>query len=86
MIKAIKQTGTLDKGEKIEVYSPELQEGTEVEIIILVNSPEPDTTEYLLSTKANEKELLEAIERVEKREGLITINPEEWHEKYSIWP
>ena len=84
MIKAIKQTGTVDKEGKIEVYSPELQEGTEVEIIILVNSPEPDTTEYLLSKKANEKELLEAIERVEKREGLITITPEEWHEKYSI--
>ncbi len=40
MIKAIKQTGTVDKEGKIEVYSPELQEGTEVEIIILVNSPE----------------------------------------------
>ncbi len=84
MIKAIKQTGTVDKEGKIEEYSPELQEGTEVEIIILVNSTETDTTEYLLSTKANEKKILEAIERVEKREELITITPEEWHDKYKI--
>ncbi len=84
MIKAIKQKLIVNQEGKTEVYSPELPEGTKVEIIILVNSPETDTTEYLLSTKANEKELLEAIERVEKRDGLITITPEEWHEKYSI--
>ncbi|MGK7940215.1 MAG: hypothetical protein AB4062_08725 [Crocosphaera sp.] len=84
MIKAIKQKAIVNKQGKIEIHSPELQERSEVEIIILVSSPETDTTEYLLSTKANEKELLEAIERVEKREEMITITPEEWHEKYSI--
>ncbi|MGK7880337.1 MAG: hypothetical protein AB4060_09585 [Crocosphaera sp.] len=84
MIKAIKQKVIVNQEGKIEVYSSELQEGTKVEIIILVNSPETDTTEYLLSTKANEKELLEARERVEKREGLITITAEEWDGKYSI--
>ncbi|ACB51055.1 hypothetical protein cce_1705 [Crocosphaera subtropica ATCC 51142] len=84
MIKAIKQKGIVNKDGKIEVQSPELQEGTEVEVIILVTSSETDTTEYLLSTEANKRELLEAIERVEKQEELITIKPEEWHEKYSI--
>lgn len=84
MIKAIKQKGIVNKDGKIELQSPELQEGTEVEVIILVTSSEADTTEYLLSTEANKRDLLEAIERVEKKEGLINITSEEWNEKYSI--
>ena len=84
MIKAINQKGIVDKDGKIEIQSLELQQGTEVEVIILIPSPETDTTEYLLSTEANKQELLEAIERVDKQEGLIPITPEEWHEKYSI--
>ncbi|MDJ0598329.1 MAG: hypothetical protein QNJ37_05765 [Crocosphaera sp.] len=84
MIKAIKQKGIVNKDGKIELQSVQLQEGTEVEVIILVTSSETDTTEYLLSTEANKRELLEAIDRVEKQEELITINPEKWHEKYSI--
>lgn len=84
MIKAIKQKGIVNKDGKIEVQSPELQEGTEVEVIILVTFSEADTTEYLLSTEANKRDLLEAMERVEKKEGLINIPSEEWNEKYSI--
>jgi len=36
---------------------------------------EEDTTEYLMSNPANKKHLDEAIERVENKEGLITIDP-----------
>lgn len=39
---------------------------------------------YLFSTEANKKQLLEAMERVEKEEGLVVITEQEWHEKYSI--
>ncbi len=39
----------------------------EVEIAIT----EQDETEYLLSNPANEKHLMEALERIEKREGLV---------------
>ena len=50
MIRAIKQKGIVGKEGKIEIHSTELEEGTNVDIIILVSDAEPDTTEYLLST------------------------------------
>ncbi len=43
------------------------------EIKILVY--EQDETDYLLSTEANKRHLLEAIERVEKNDGLIEVDP-----------
>jgi antitoxin YefM len=84
MIRAIKQKGIVGREGKIELYSAELEEGTDVDIIILVSDPEPDTTEYLLSTEANQRELSEAIDRIEKKENLVTITVKEWREKYSI--
>lgn len=83
-MKAIKQKGVVGKQGKIQLDSTGLNEGTEVEIIVLVTSPEIDETEYLLSTEANRQELLEAIARVEKQQDLMTITSEEWHEKYSV--
>ncbi|MCY7331247.1 MAG: hypothetical protein LH649_01005 [Pseudanabaena sp. CAN_BIN31] len=44
MVTAIKQMGTVGKDGKIELYTPELLEGTQVEVILLVNSQ--DETEY----------------------------------------
>ena len=85
-MKAVKKKTVVGKKGTIELQSTELQEGTEVEIIILIPSVETelDPTEYLLSTEANRRELLEAVERVEKQENLINISSEEWHEKYSF--
>jgi len=40
-----------------------------------------DETEYLFSTEANKKHLLEAMERVERREGLIEVDLEELKRK-----
>ena len=82
MVTAIKQTGTVGKDGKIELYTPELVEGTQVEIILLVNNQ--DETEYLLSNETNRKRLLDAISNIDKGEGLVTISAEEWHEKYRI--
>lgn len=82
MVTAIKQMGTVGKDGKIELYTPELMEGTKVEVILLVEAQ--DETEYLLSNAANAKRLLESIANIEKGEGLVTISAEEWHEKYSI--
>ena len=84
MIKAVKQSAIVGKDGKIEINAPELAEGTEVDIIILVNSHNEDPTDYLLSTQANKQELFEAIKRVEKRDNLVVISPDEWHEKYSL--
>lgn len=55
-----------------------------MDIIILVSDPETDTTEYLLSTEANQRQLSEAIDRIENQENLVTITTKEWREKYSI--
>ena len=82
MVTAIKQIGTVGKEGKIELYTPQLLEGTKVEVILLVEAQ--DETEYLLSNAANPKRLLEAIANVEKGEGLVTFSAEEWHKKYSI--
>jgi len=82
MVTEIKQMVTVGKNGKIELYTPELLEGTQVEIILLVNGE--DETDYLLSNSVNRKRLLDAVSNVEKGEGLVTISAEEWHEKYCI--
>ncbi len=81
MVTAIKQVGTVGRNGKIELYTPELMEGTKVEVILLVEAQ--DETEYLLSNAANAKRLLEAIANVEKGERLVAFSAEKWHEKYS---
>ena len=43
-----------------------------------------DTTEHLLSSDANRKHLMEAIDNVERGKNLIVFTPPEWNEKYSI--
>ena len=45
--------------------------GKEIEITVL----EQDATEYLRSNPANERHLNEATERIEKKEGLISVDP-----------
>jgi len=80
MVTAIKQMATVGKDGKIELYTPELIEGTKVEVILLVDHQ--DETEYLLSNAANAKRLLEAIANIEKGEGLVTFSIEEWDQKY----
>ncbi|OQW92426.1 MAG: hypothetical protein BWK78_01740 [Thiotrichaceae bacterium IS1] len=89
MFNSLKQTTTVGPGGKMELCSAELLEGTPVEVIILIIPTETDeteleTTDYLWSTEANRQHLLEAIDNVEKRQNLITITSEEWHEKYRV--
>lgn len=43
----------------------------EVEILIY----EQDDTDYLMRTEANKKHLLDAVKRVENKEGLIDMDP-----------
>jgi antitoxin YefM len=83
-MKAVKTKAIVNKQGTIELLDMDISEGTEVEIIVLVPNSETDTTEYLLSTEANKKELLEAIERVKNPENMVIITPQQWHEKYSV--
>jgi antitoxin YefM len=84
MINGIKQRSIVGKDGRIEIASSELPEGTTVEIIVLVEPPEPDETEYLLADPLNRQRLLEAIESAKNPENLVVISAEEWHEKYRV--
>lgn len=84
MLNGIKQRARVGPGGTVEIQSPELPEGKTVEVIILLVPVEQDTTEYLLSTKANRDHLHEALKNVETRQNLVVVTPEEWNEKYSI--
>jgi antitoxin YefM len=84
MIQAVKQKTIVGKNGEIKLNTSQIPEGTAIEVIILVDSIPEDTTEYLLSTKANQKELSEAIERVKNKEDLVVISEADWYEKYSI--
>lgn len=52
-------------GGRIEISSPELDEGMEVEVVVRVGS-EMDETEYLMSTQANREHLLRVIKDAEE--------------------
>lgn len=94
MLSGIKRQGIVGKQGKIEIQTPELAEGTVVEIIILVEqdveatSEEPsapqDTTEYLLSTEANRHHLMRAIQQVEANTDLVSFTLEEWDEEHHL--
>jgi antitoxin YefM len=80
MLNGIKQRGIVSKDGKIEIQTPELPEGTIVEVIVLVeketiesetSSQIPqDTTEYLLSTEANRHHLITGIKNIENNTNL----------------
>jgi antitoxin YefM len=84
MITGIKQQSTVGKNGKIEIPSTDLPEGTIVEVIVLVESPTIDETDYLLSTPANKDRLLQSIENIKNPDNPIVITPDEWNEKYRV--
>jgi len=75
MIAGIRQKTIVGEGGKVEVLSPELPDGTLVDVIILVEPAEQDTTEYLLSTEANRRHLLQALSDLERPSSYIYVNP-----------
>ena len=81
MLNGIKQRVIVGKDCKIEIETSELAEGTVVEVIVLV---EQDATEYLLSTEANRRHLMSAMQNVEKNTNLVSFTPSEWNEEYNI--
>lgn len=64
MLQSIKATTTVNKDGAINIYSPELPIGETVEVIILIQPKNQDTTDYLMSNPANKMHLLEAIEEL----------------------
>jgi antitoxin YefM len=89
MLNGIKQKAVVGKNGRVELPTTELQEGTVVEVIILVEQVKPvkqivceDETTYLLSSEANKNRLLNAIGNVEK--GNITYVDVDEYEKNSF--
>jgi antitoxin YefM len=84
MTNRIRQKIVVGKGGSVLIPSSDLPAGTVVDVIVLTEPDELDTTEYLLSDEETRQRLLEAIEHVERRENLVVISPEEWSEKYRL--
>ena len=67
MIPGIRQRAIVGEGGKIEIRSPELPPSAVVEVIVMIEPAEGDTTECLLSSEANRKRLMESLEDLKDR-------------------
>ncbi|MCL4871259.1 MAG: hypothetical protein KJ063_20045 [Anaerolineae bacterium] len=61
MLTGMRQRAVVGDNGKIELLWPNVPKGTIVEVIILVDPDEQDTTDYLLSTDANRQHLQKAL-------------------------
>ncbi|QFY91031.1 hypothetical protein D5125_01800 [Magnetovirga frankeli] len=62
MLSAIRLETQVLKGGRVEVSSPELPEGSQVEVIVMLPTQEVDATTHLLSTEANRRHIQYALE------------------------
>ena len=76
MITGIKQKAIVGQNGKIEIANSELPEGAIVEIIIFMDSPDDSLIPH--------PKLLEAVDRIESRQDLVTFTPEEWNAQYHV--
>ncbi len=66
MMNAVRQTTIVGEGGKVEIVSPELPAGAVVEVIVVVEPTDEDTTAYLLSSQANREHLLKALKDMDR--------------------
>lgn len=76
MLTGIRERTVVQKNGKIEISVPDVLEGTEVEVTVLLE--EQDATEYLLSTEANREHMEHALEELKHPENFIYINIEDY--------
>jgi antitoxin YefM len=76
MLTGIREKTIVNENGMVEISAPDLPIGTEVEVIVLVEEEEMDTTEYLLSTEANRKHLERAMRDAEDPEKRIYVDTE----------
>ena len=74
MITEIREKTLVKEGGKIEISSSDLPIGTKVEVIVLVEGEQEDSTAYLLSTEANRQHLKEAMLDAKNPEKLIYVD------------
>lgn len=68
MLTGMRQRAVVGENGKIELLWPNVPQGTVVEVIVLVDSEEQDTTDYLLSTEANRQHLQKALKDLQDPE------------------
>jgi antitoxin YefM len=78
MLTGIREKTVVKENGMVEISAPDLPVRTEVEVIVLVEEEEMDTTEYLLSTEANRKHLEEALEQLKHPENFIRFDMDEF--------
>lgn len=89
-MKAIETTATLTEHGQLTLDEPlTLAHNSRVRIIVLVseeteNLDEPHTKLPSSEHSSDRQALLEAIDRVEARQDLVTFTPEEWHAKHHV--
>lgn len=77
MISAIRQKTVVGQGGRIEIAASELPPGAVVEVIVFVESPEQDTSEYLFSTEANRRHLQRALKDLGDVKTYVYVDPKD---------
>jgi antitoxin YefM len=76
MLTEIREKTVVKENGMVEISTPDLPIGTRVEVIVLIEKEEMDTTEYLLSTEANRKHLERAMRDAEDPKKRIYVDIE----------
>jgi len=76
MLTGIREKTVVKENGTVEISALDLPVGTQVEVIVLVEEEEMDTTEYLLSTKANREHLERAMRDAEDPTKRICVDIE----------
>lgn len=74
MLTGLRQRAVVGENGKIILSWPDMPQGTVVEVIVLVDPEEQDTTDYLLSTEANRQHLLKAVKDLQDPETYTYVN------------
>ncbi len=75
MIAGFREKMIVGEGGRIKFSSTELPAGTLVEVIVLVEPEEQDTTAYLLSKEATPRHLLQALRDLDTSSSYIYVDP-----------
>lgn len=85
-MKAIETNATLTEHGQLTLDEPlTLAHNRRVRVIVLVSEEAENLDEPQAKPPSSDRQaLLEAIDRVEARQDLVTFTPEEWHAKYHV--
>lgn len=73
MIAGIRQKAIVGEHGKVEITAPDLPTGTLVDVIVLMEPGEQDTTDYLLASEANRSHLIQALRDLDDRSSYIYV-------------